>query len=125
MEACFTELHRAGRASSFEVWRDDTLVGGLYGVGLGRVFCAESMFHLERDASKVALVAACRQLAAQGVELLELQFVTPHLARFGARAIPRREYLALLSPVPGAAPASAPRVPPRGPPDASAPGPNG
>jgi len=96
MEACYTALHRAGRASSFEVWRGKELVGGLYGVLLGRIFCAESMVHRERDASKVALVEAARRLALEGVELFDVQFVTPHLARFGARAMPRRDYLALL-----------------------------
>ncbi len=98
MEACYTALERAGHASSFEVWREGRLVGGLYGVSVGRVFCAESMFHRERDASKVALVEACRRLALEGVVLLDVQFVTPHLARFGARAMPRRDYLALLPP---------------------------
>ena len=95
--SCYRALHAAGRARSFEAWRDGRLVGGLFGLPLGRVFCAESMFHGERDASKATLVHAVRTLAQEGVELLEVQFVTPHLASLGARAIPRAEYLARLA----------------------------
>lgn len=105
MVAAYVALHRAGRAHSFEVWEGATLVGGLYGVAVPPVFCAESKFHRVRDASKVALVGACRALAAQGYTHLEVQFVTPHLARFGARAIPRAAYLDLLPRRLGPAPA--------------------
>jgi leucyl/phenylalanyl-tRNA--protein transferase len=96
--ACYRALHAEGRARSFEVWRAGRLVGGLFGLPLGRVFCAESMFQRERDMSKVALVHAVRRLAEEGVELLEVQFVTPHLARLGAVLMARSDYLAYLTP---------------------------
>jgi leucyl/phenylalanyl-tRNA--protein transferase len=86
-------LHQKGHAHSLEVWCDDDLVGGIYGVRIGRLFCAESMFHRRTDMSKVALVAMVRSLFAAGIETFEVQFVTPHLASFGAFAIPRAEYL--------------------------------
>jgi leucyl/phenylalanyl-tRNA--protein transferase len=90
-------LHRRGHARSFEVWQGDTLVGGLYGVSVPPVFCAESKFHTVRDASKVALVHACRTLAADGFTHLEVQFLTPHLAQFGVREVSRTQYLRLLA----------------------------
>jgi leucyl/phenylalanyl-tRNA--protein transferase len=93
MVAAYTELHRLGHAHSLEVWQDGALAGGLYGVQRGGLFAAESMFHRENDLSKVALVAAVQSLCAAGIELFEVQFVTPHLQRFGAVAIRRREYL--------------------------------
>lgn len=92
----YVALHRQGHARSFEVWAGGALVGGLYGVAVGAVFCAESKFHRVRDASKVALVAACRRLAAEGFTHLEVQFVTQHLRSFGVRALPREAYLRLL-----------------------------
>jgi leucyl/phenylalanyl-tRNA---protein transferase len=97
LRATYLALAADARARSFEVWREGRLVGGMFGLLLGRVFCAESKFHRERDASKAALVHAVRSLAAEGVEVLELQFVTPHLAQFGAREIPRSDYLAYLA----------------------------
>lgn len=93
----YRALHEAGFAHSVEVWRDDGLVGGLYGVSLGGAFFGESMFHVETDASKVALVALVERLRARQYRLLDLQWVTPHLARFGAVEIPRREYLERLT----------------------------
>lgn len=96
MARCYGALHAQGRAHSFEAWREGRLAGGLYGVRVGPVFCAESMFHAERDASKVALVEAVRTLAAEGVTVIDVQFLTPHLASLGAREIPRRDFLALL-----------------------------
>jgi len=96
MVAAYCELHRLGLAHSLETWADGELAGGIYGVHVGGVFAAESMFSRRTDASKVALVELARRLFAAGVELLEVQFVTPHLARFGAFALPRREYLARL-----------------------------
>lgn len=92
----YTALQRLGHARSFEVWVGRELVGGLYGVLVPPVFCAESKFHRVRDASKVALVAACRRLAAEGFTHLEAQFVTQHLRSFGVRAVPREAYLRLL-----------------------------
>ena len=81
-----------GHAHSVEVWQDDDLVGGLYGVNLGRAFFGESMFHRARDASKVALVHLVARLIAGGFELLDTQYVTEHLRSFGAVEIPRRRY---------------------------------
>jgi leucyl/phenylalanyl-tRNA---protein transferase len=89
-------LHGLGHAHSVEVWQDDELVGGLYGVNLGRAFFGESMFHHARDASKVALVHLVARLVAGGFELLDTQYVTEHLRSFGAIEVPRRRYTALL-----------------------------
>lgn len=90
-------LHRLGLAHSVESWREGRLVGGLYGVALGGAFFGESMFHRERDASKVALVALVRRLKTRGYVLLDVQFLTPHLKRFGAVEIPRAAYLRRLA----------------------------
>ena len=89
----YVKLHRLGFAHSVECWRENKLVGGLYGVSIAGAFFGESMFSIERDASKVALVHLVDRLKARGFELLDTQFLTPHLARFGAREIPRTEYL--------------------------------
>ena len=94
MVACYSELHRRGQAHSLEVFRDEKLVGGLYGVSFGGGFAAESMFHRERDASKIALVHLVRHLSARGFNLLDVQFKTEHLAQFGCLEIPRDDYLA-------------------------------
>lgn len=91
--AAYCALHRHGLAHSVEVWQAERLVGGLYGVHLGGAFFGESMFHRETDASKVALVALVERLRARGFTLLDIQWVTAHLARFGAIEIPAREYL--------------------------------
>jgi leucyl/phenylalanyl-tRNA--protein transferase len=88
----YTELFRLGHAHSVECWRDGRLVGGLYGVSLGSAFFGESMFSRETDASKVALVHLVARLRAGGYTLLDTQFVTEHLGRFGAVEIPRAEY---------------------------------
>src|SRR5262249_49348750 len=93
----YSELHHRGQAHSVEAWRDGELVGGLYGVKLGSAFFGESMFSRERDASKVALVHLVARLIAGGFELLDAQFLTEHLAQFGAVAIPQKEYLARLA----------------------------
>src|SRR5580700_411793 len=85
-------LAASGHAHSVECWRDGKLAGGLYGVMLGAAFFGESMFSNETDASKVALVALVDMLKRGGFTLLDTQFLTPHLARFGAREIPRVEY---------------------------------
>jgi leucyl/phenylalanyl-tRNA---protein transferase len=92
----YVGLHGLGHAHSVEVWKDDDLVGGLYGVSLGRAFFGESMFHRARDASKVALVHLVARLIAGGFELLDTQYVTEHLRSFGATEVPRRRYTALL-----------------------------
>ncbi|MHC2334923.1 leucyl/phenylalanyl-tRNA--protein transferase [Bradyrhizobium sp. USDA 4454] len=92
----YVGLFASGHCHSVEVWQDDNLVGGLYGVSLGRAFFGESMFHTERDASKVALVHLVARLIAGGFELLDTQYVTEHLKTFGAIEISRRRYRALL-----------------------------
>ncbi len=90
--AAYAGLHRLGAAHSVECWEGGRLVGGLYGVALGGAFFGESMFHRARDASKVALVHLVRRLRRGGFRLLDVQFVTEHLARFGAVEIPRAAY---------------------------------
>jgi leucyl/phenylalanyl-tRNA--protein transferase len=95
--ALYSELHRRNAAHSVEAWDGDRLVGGLYGVSLGGAFFGESMFSSRRDASKAALVHLVARLIAGGYELLDAQFVTEHLAQFGAIAIPRRSYLQRLA----------------------------
>ena len=92
----YSALHAAGYAHSVECWRDGALVGGLYGISLGAAFFGESMFSRQRDASKVALVHLVAQLKRGGYRLLDTQFLTTHLASFGALEIPRLAYLAQL-----------------------------
>ena len=92
MVAAYTALHEAGFAHSVESWRDGELVGGLYGVALGRVFFGESMFSREPDASKVALVRLVERLRLHGADLIDCQQATPHLASLGAREIGRAEF---------------------------------
>ncbi len=89
----YLRLHEMGFAHSVEAWHEDRLVGGLYGVALGGAFFGESMFHTMTDASKVALVHLVERLRRQGFALLDTQWVTPHLATFGAIEIPRGDYL--------------------------------
>jgi leucyl/phenylalanyl-tRNA--protein transferase len=88
----YTELHERGYAHSVEAWRDGELVGGLYGVGIGRMFFGESMFAIERDASKIALVHLVAILRRLGVPMIDCQQETGHLASFGARPIPREQF---------------------------------
>jgi len=92
----YVALHHLGLAHSVEAWREGQLAGGLYGVHLGGAFFGESMFHRVTDASKVALVALVERMRERGLRLLDIQWVTPHLAQFGAVEMPRAEYLALL-----------------------------
>lgn len=98
MRTAYGELHRLGHAHSVEVWLDDAngsrLVGGLYGLLLGRVFFGESMFSSESDASKVALVALVQWLQERNVELIDCQVASDHLFTLGARLIPRAEFIA-------------------------------
>lgn len=93
----YTALHSGGHAHSVECWQAGELVGGLYGVRLGAAFFGESMFSCARDASKVALVHLVEGLRRGGFALLDTQFTTPHLARFGAIEISRELYLAKLA----------------------------
>ena len=95
--ASYTALHEAGHAHSVEVWQGDRLAGGLYGVSLRGAFFGESMFHTVTDASKVALCLLVERLRRRGYRLLDVQWLTAHLARFGAVEVPRRRYLALLA----------------------------
>lgn len=92
----YVDLHRRGFAHSVETWKDGRLVGGLYGVALGGAFFGESMFSRATDASKVALVELVERLRRGGFVLLDTQYVTPHLARFGACEVPRERYMELL-----------------------------
>ena len=92
----YSRLHDLCYAHSVEAWRDGELAGGLYGVSLGAAFFGESMFHRERDASKVALVHLVKRLCERGYELLDTQASTAHLRRFGCVDIPGEEYLAML-----------------------------
>jgi leucyl/phenylalanyl-tRNA---protein transferase len=92
MQAAYTRLHEIGFAHSAEAWRDGELVGGLYGIAMGRMFYGESMFARETDASKVAFVAMVEKLKADGFGLIDCQQETSHLASFGARPIPRKEF---------------------------------
>ena len=97
IERLFYDLHRQGHAHSVETWQDGVLVGGLYGVSLGGVFFGESMFSTARDSSKVALVHLVARMRMGGYTLLDTQFVTNHLAQFGAIEVPRDTYKAMLA----------------------------
>jgi leucyl/phenylalanyl-tRNA--protein transferase len=92
MRMAYMRLHRRGFAHSVEAWYQDTLVGGLYGVSLGRMFFGESMFSRRNDASKVALVGLAAQLEAWEFTLIDCQMLNPHLERLGVYEIPRREF---------------------------------
>jgi leucyl/phenylalanyl-tRNA--protein transferase len=93
----YGELFDLGHCHTVEVYREGGLVGGLYGVSLGGAFFGESMFHRERDASKVALVHLVARLRHGGYRLLDTQFLTSHLAQFGAYEVPRRQYRRMLA----------------------------
>jgi leucyl/phenylalanyl-tRNA--protein transferase len=93
----YEELHRRGYGHSVETWRGDELVGGLYGLQLGGVFFGESMFSGERDASKVALARLVEQCRRRGIELIDCQIASSHLASLGAREVSRNEFVQLLS----------------------------
>lgn len=96
MHESYVELHRRGLAHSIETWRGGALVGGLYGVALGRVFFGESMFTRATDASKVAMARLVAECGRRGVELIDCQMATDHLASLGSRCIPRRRFESLL-----------------------------
>lgn len=93
MNRAYAQLHALGYAHSVEAWEGDELVGGLYGVAIGKLYAGESMFSLRPDASKVAFVHLARQLARWEYPLIDCQVHTAHLERFGAREIPRADYL--------------------------------
>ncbi|WP_257168396.1 leucyl/phenylalanyl-tRNA--protein transferase [Bradyrhizobium sp. SRS-191] len=107
----YSGLYAMGHCHSVECWQQGELVGGLYGVSLGRAFFGESMFHRTRDASKVALVHLVARLIAGGFELLDTQYVTEHLKTFGAVEIPRRRYTVLLEKAITGQPANFVRLP--------------
>jgi leucyl/phenylalanyl-tRNA--protein transferase len=96
MRAAYARLHDLGWAHSFETWSEATLVGGLYGIAIGKVFFGESMFARRTDASKLAFWHAVEFLSRQGFELIDCQLPSSHLTRLGARSLPRSEFLALL-----------------------------
>ena len=96
VENAYKNLHSLGYAHSAEAWLNDKLVGGLYGIRLGKVFFGESMFSQESNASKFAFISYVKQLKQEGVELIDCQVYTPHLETLGARMIPRKEFTTLL-----------------------------
>ncbi|MGY6216087.1 leucyl/phenylalanyl-tRNA--protein transferase [Methylolobus aquaticus] len=96
MKRAYVEMHRQGYAHSVEAWQGDELVGGLYGVAIGRMFFGESMFHRVDNASKAALAFACAAMAHWGYRLIDCQVHTPHLMSLGAREIARAEFVTLL-----------------------------
>lgn len=93
MKAAYQRLHVLGYAHSFEAWQQDRLVGGLYGVAIGRLFFGESMFHLVTDASKVALAWLCRLMSQHDCPMIDCQVETDHLLSLGARMIDRNEFV--------------------------------
>lgn len=97
VQQAYTNLHRLGFAHSAECWQDGKLVGGLYGVKMGKVFFGESMFSQVSNASKYAFIRYVQQLQQEGVMLIDCQVYTAHLERLGARMIPRRQFLDVLS----------------------------
>jgi len=96
MREAYHRLHRLGYAHSVETWLEARLAGGIYGVALGRVFFGESMFSLERDASKVAMARLVEELLGRGYELIDCQVASAHLASLGARTMPRTAFVARL-----------------------------
>ena len=93
----YTEMHRQGFAASVEVWQEERLVGGLYGVSLGKAFFGESMFSLVPNASKLALIYLARMFESYGGKLIDCQFETPHLRSMGGRFISYEEYMKIIS----------------------------
>ena len=96
MRAAYLELHRLGHAHSFETWRDERLVGGLYGIRLGNVFFGESMFSRDRDASKAALARLVEYCQSQGIVVIDCQLPSRHLQSMGSRLISREQFQGLL-----------------------------
>jgi leucyl/phenylalanyl-tRNA--protein transferase len=96
MISAYCELHLLGFAHSIEIWMQDELVGGLYGVAIGKMFFGESMFSRRTDGSKIAFAHMVRQLERWGFDMIDCQMYTPHLASLGAREIPRTEFITRL-----------------------------
>ncbi len=105
MQQAYLKLHEAGYAHSIEVWEDKELVGGLYGIAMGKIFFGESMFSCRSNTSKIALVNTVQTLHANGYELIDCQVANPHLASLGARTIARSDFMRYL---PGSADISKP-----------------
>lgn len=97
LKTAYATLHQRGLAHSVEVWQDEQLVGGLYGISVGHLFCGESMFHQQRDASKMALAAFCRHFAAHGGILIDCQIQNSHLATLGVVEWPRARFIEWLA----------------------------
>lgn len=97
MKEAYLKLHKLGFAQSYEVWEDKTLVGGLYGIDLGHVFCGESMFSLVSNASKVAFIHLANELHQKEYDLIDCQLYTKHLESLGAEEIPRTEFFKILN----------------------------
>ncbi|MDB2330766.1 leucyl/phenylalanyl-tRNA--protein transferase [Alteromonas sp.] len=96
MMSAYINIHNLGLAHSVEVWNSDTLVGGLYGVGIGKVYCGESMFHREPNTSKLAMFALVTHMKRHGMAFIDCQLPTEHLATMGATSIPRAEFVSKL-----------------------------
>lgn len=96
VEKAYCKLHQLGHALSAEVWKNGELVGGLYGLKFGKIFCGESMFAKESNASKYAFISLVKQLKEENIQLIDCQVHTHHLESLGARSIPRKEFLELL-----------------------------
>lgn len=96
MKEAYIELHKRGHARSYEVWEEETLVGGLYGIDLGHVFCGESMFNKASNASKYAFIQLARELEAKNYALIDCQVYNEHLESMGAEEIARKEFMRLL-----------------------------
>ncbi|WP_298489277.1 leucyl/phenylalanyl-tRNA--protein transferase [uncultured Maribacter sp.] len=92
----YVKLHKLGKAVSYEVWENKELVGGLYGIDLGTVFCGESMFSTRSNASKFAFIKMAQELEEKGYKLIDCQMYTPHLESLGAREIPRDDFISVL-----------------------------
>lgn len=93
IQAAYQNLHHLGFAHSIEVWNQHTLVGGLYGVNIGGIFCGESMFHQQTNASKIAFIALCQHFSSFDGQLIDCQMVTPHLQSLGVKANTRTHFL--------------------------------
>lgn len=96
MIEAYIKLHQLGHAHSLEVWDGDSLIGGIYGLEIGRIFCGESMFSRAKNGSKIALVYLCQHMINRGFKLLDCQLVNPHLMSMGAESIPRNTFLSML-----------------------------
>ena len=97
MIEAYEHLHQLGHAHSLEVWEGDSLIGGIYGLAIGHVFCGESMFSRGTNGSKIALVYLCQHMIKKGFELLDCQLVNQHLLTMGAESIPRKSFLSILN----------------------------